>query len=75
MGNGRYDAALCLLPPSLRRKRYVLIGLLDLFLCRPTSRAVLTVTDGFALDIVEVIVVIEQCDTTKYRKHCRPNQD
>ena len=51
------------------------VSLPDFLPCRPASCSVLTVTNGFALDIVEVIDVSEQRYTAKDSEHDSSDQD
>ena len=51
------------------------VGLSYLCFVCPPSRAGLTVADGFALDIVEVIDVSDQRDRTEDGKHDCGNGD
>lgn len=66
---------LCLLTPFSRRKRDVAVGLSYLRFVCPPSRAVLTVADGFALDVVEIIDVSDQRYRTEDGKHNCGNGD
>ena len=60
---------LCLLAPFLWRERDVAVGLSYLRFVCPSSRAVLTVADGFALDVVKVIDMSNQRYRTEDGKH------
>ena len=55
--------------PLLRRKGDVLIDTHDFLACRPSSRAVLAVADGLALDVVERHVVGEIRNSTENADH------
>ena len=75
MCNGRLQSVLCLFTPALWREWNVFVGLPYLFACRPASRSVLTVTNSFALDIVEVIDVSEQRYAAENSEHGSSDQD
>src|SRR5690554_1150767 len=59
----------CLLTPTLRIKRHVLVDLLYLCLGRPPSRAMLTVAHGFGFDSVQTVDVGQQGHTAKHGEH------
>ena len=65
----------CLSAPFLWRKRDVAAGLSYLRFVCPPSRAVLTVADRFALDVVKVIDVSNQRYRTEDGKHNCGNGD
>ena len=60
---------LCLFSPSFRCKRNVLIGLSDFRFCCPSCRTVLTVTNCFGLDAVQVIHIGKQCNAAQHTEH------
>ena len=59
----------CLLTPTLRIKRHVLVYLLDLGFGRPPSRAVLTVAHRLGFDSVQTVDVGQQGHTAKHSEH------
>ena len=73
--HGRRLILLCLLAPLFRRERNMAVGLSYLRFVCPPSRAVLTVADRFALDVVEVIDVSDQRYCTEDGKHDCGNGD
>ena len=60
---------LCLPAPFLWSERDVAVGLSYLCSVCPPSRSVLTVADGFALDVIKVIDMSNQRNTAQHRKH------
>ena len=66
---------LCLPTPFLWRERDVAIGLSYLRFVCPPSRAVLTVADGFALDVIEIVDMSNQRYRTEDGKHNCGNGD
>ena len=75
LSNGWLLTVFCLSAPLLRRERDMAVGLSYLCFVCPSSRAVLTVADSFALDVIEIVDMSNQRDRTEDGKHNRGNRD
>jgi len=61
--------------PESRRKRYMQIGLRDLFLCRPSCGSMLTIADRLAFDAVEGIILGEKRSRGEQDHHAAAKED